>query len=796
MSFAQDVIQTFAIINKSGDIMKDEILQFLADLAPFSRLPQEELIQVAEKVSVKTFPKKTILSVQGRTTLEWIYIIKKGSLELFYETEDERKLSGFLQPGEIFGGIYILMNAGLSVRTAQTVEDATLYCLPQNVFLDLCRHHDFFYEYFAEKFRDRMSNEAYASVATSGQIQHYLSRLVPFSFLPEEEIDRVAAAISIIYQPKDTVLFKQGRGKVENLYIISKGAAERYYEEEDEKRLRGQLGEGDMYGGISLLLNKGIPIRTLKTTEDCQFYVLSGKDFLDICKQHESFSDYFTDTFGKRMLDRSYAEIITSSFQPQEEATQFFNLPVDNIYNQELVACDQDLPIQAAAAIMTEHNSSSIFIRKPGADLVGVVTDNDLRKKVTATGLDILQPVSEIMSAPLHTISSNALVFEALMEMMQHNIKHLGVRDTNNQVAGVITNRDLLKVQGQSPVFIVREIAGAKFINQIVQIRQQVPRLIQTLINTGAKAQNITRFLTTVSESILKKIIGFALDEMGPPPAKFVFMVLGSEGRQEQTLKTDQDNAIIFEDVPESTGEEVKAYFLSFGEKVCSWLNDAGYDFCKGGVMAQNPQWCQPLARWKKYFSEWIHTAEPEALLQASIFFDFRGAYGEMDLVDRLRQHLFASLDGWPGFFRHLTENALYFTPPIGFFRNFLVESKGEHRDTFNIKAAMQPVVDYARIYALNYNIDETNTFKRIDQLRNLEKISVQEHNELETAYSYLMQQRFATQVKTAMEKNGQPDNYINPKHLSRIEQTMLKEIFKRIEKFQGKLSFDFTGQV
>ncbi|MEJ2282369.1 MAG: putative nucleotidyltransferase substrate binding domain-containing protein [Desulfobacterales bacterium] len=695
--------------------MKDEILQFLADLAPFSRLPQEELIQVAEKVSVKTFPKKTILSVQGRTTLEWIYIIKKGSLELFYETEDERKLSGFLQPGEIFGGIYILMNAGLSVRTAQTVEDATLYCLPQNVFLDLCRHYDFFYEYFAEKFRDRMSNEAYASVATSGQIQHYLSRLVPFSFLPEEEIDRVAAAISIIYQPKDTVLFKQGRGKVENLYIISKGAAERYYEEEDEKRLRGQLGEGDMYGGISLLLNKGIPIRTLKTTEDCQFYVLSGKDFLDICKQHESFSDYFTDTFGKRMLDRSYAEIITSSFQPQEEATQFFNLPVDNIYNQELVACDQDLPIQAAAAIMTEHNSSSIFIRKPGADLVGVVTDNDLRKKVTATGLDILQPVSDIMSAPLHTISSNALVFEALMEMMQHNIKHLGVRDSNNQVAGVITNRDLLKVQGQSPVFIVREIAGAKLINQIVQIRQQVPRLIQTLINTGAKAQNIT---------------------------------------------------------------------------------DAGYDFCKGGVMAQNPQWCQPLARWKKYFSEWIHTAEPEALLQASIFFDFRGAYGEMDLVDRLRQHLFASLDGWPGFFRHLTENALYFTPPIGFFRNFLVESKGEHRDTFNIKAAMQPVVDYARIYALNYNIDETNTFKRIDQLRNLEKISVQEHNELETAYSYLMQQRFATQVKTAMEKNGQPDNYINPKHLSRIEQTMLKEIFKRIEKFQGKLSFDFTGQV
>jgi CBS domain-containing protein len=776
--------------------MTDEILQFLSNLQPFSKLPEKELSQVVNKVSIKTYPKKTILSVQGRTTLECVYIVKKGSLELFYETESERTLSGVLQPGEIFGGIYILMNASLSVRTVQTVDDATLYSLPQNVFLDLCTRYNFFYDYFAEKFRDRMSNEAYASVATSGQIGHLLSRLVPFSFLPEEEIDRIAAAISVVYYSENTVLFHQGQGKIEHLHIISKGAAERYFEENDEKRLRGLLGEGDMYGGISLLLNKGIPIRTLKTTEESQFYLLPQEIFFDICKNHDSFSDYFTDTFGKRMLDRSYAEIISSNFRPQEDATQFFNLPVDNVYNKELVACDQNLPIQAAAAIMTEYNSSSIFIREPGADLVGVVTDNDLRKKVTATGLDILKPVSEIMSSPLRIISSNALVFEALMEMMQHNIKHLGVRDANNQIIGVITNRDLLKVQGQSPVFIVREISGAKLINQVVQIRRQVPRLIQTLINTGAKAQNITRFLTTVSESILKKIIGFALDEMGPPPAKFVFMVLGSEGRKEQTLKTDQDNAIIIEDVPGSSRDEVMTYFLSFGEKVCNWLNEAGYDFCKGGVMAQNPQWCQPLARWKKYFSEWIHTAAPEALLQASIFFDFRGAYGDMDLISELRQHLFASLDGWPGFFRHLTENALYFTPPIGFFRNFLVESKGEHRDTFNIKAAMQPVVDYARIYALQHKIEETNTFERINQLLSRKKISLQEHNELEAAYSYLMQQRFATQVKTAMDQNGQPDNYINPKHLSRIEQTMLKEIFKRIEKFQGKLGFDFTGQV
>ena len=240
----------------------------------------------------------------------------------------------------------------------------------------------------------------------------------------------------------------------------------------------------------------------------------------------------------------------------------------------------------------------------------------------------------------------------------------------------------------------------------------------------------------------------------------------------------------------------VLRYFLKFGGTVCNWLDLAGYALCKGDVMAKNPKWCQPLATWKNYFSQWIHKAEPEALLQSSIFFDFRGACGDMDLIDKLRRHLFDSLEGWPGFFRHLTENALYFTPPIGFFRNFLVESKGEHRDTFNIKAAMQPVVDYARIYALQHNIEETNTFERLNQLLTRKKISLQEHNELDTAYSYLMHQRFVTQVKTAIAENSEPDNYVNPKQLSRIEQTMLKEIFKRIENFQDKLRFDFTGQI
>ncbi|MGD8272310.1 MAG: DUF294 nucleotidyltransferase-like domain-containing protein, partial [Desulfobacterales bacterium] len=632
--------------------MSESILTFLKKQAPFSKLPESECKRIAESLTIENLASGHSLSVQGRTKLEYVYIVKDGILELFYETDGEKEMSGIVKPGEVFGGISILMNAGISVRSVKVVEDATLYVLPEKVFLDVATQHTDFYEFFAEKFRKRMLNKSYASVVAAGQVLHFLHELAPFSFLPEMDLEKIAAAVSIINYPKNTILFVQGRSKIDFLYIIQKGAAERYFEENDKKTLRGMLGEGDMYGGISMLVNEGVAIRTLRVSEDSYFYILPKEHFLEACQKHDAFSDFFTDTFGKRMLDRSYAEIIAHNRRPSEQASDIFNRPVESIYNKDLVYCDQNMPIQAAAAVMSEHNTSSIFVREPKGQFVGVVTDNDLRKKVTATGYDILKPVSDIMSTPLSMISEKALLFEALMEMMQKNIKHLAVTDNDDKVIGVITNRDLLRAQGQSPLFIVREIIQARFINQIVQVRQQVPRLVETLINTGTKARNVTGLLTTVSDTILEKIIGFALDEFGPPPVNFVFMILGSEGRQEQTLKTDQDNAIIFEDVPSDSLKKVTQYFLKFSERVCNWLDEAGYALCKGGIMAKNANWCQPLSVWKSYFKRWIHTAEPEALLQASIFFDFRAGYGEEGLIDDLRQYLFKQLAGWPGFFR------------------------------------------------------------------------------------------------------------------------------------------------
>ncbi len=774
--------------------MKSGILQFLSAMPHFSFLTKNELDLVVSKATLLHLPKGHPVSFQGKTRIENALVIMKGQLSLYHEENGQMELTGYIRKGEVFGGISVMLNAGISLRTTKADTDIDAVSIPDTVLIDVCAKNKAFHEYFLVNFSQNMFDKSLDAMTRAGQARLFLTGVDPFTFLPEEEIARAAKALSRVSYPKGTVLFVQGKTRVGYLYILFKGAAQRYYEENGEKKMLEILSEGDIYGGISMLLNDGLSVRTMEVVEDSTFCVLPSQVFLDICQRHSAFSDFFSDTFGKRMLSRSYAAIIAKTLRPQEDSLQFFNQPLSQIYSRNPVFCDADVSIREAASDMLRQKSSYAFIRSQAPPQVGIVTEKDFARKVIARGYPIDKPVGSIMSAPLRTISDKALVFEAMMTMMEEDFQHVGVVDANENIIGMLSNKDILAYQGQSPLFLLREIQIATHMDKIIEKHDQLAGLVRSLIHSGATAKNVTRFITAVSDTILKKIMSMSLDEMGPPPVPFVFMIMGSEGRQEQTLKTDQDNAIIFQDPDSNVATGVEHYFRKLADGACTLLNQAGYDFCSGEVMASNPRWCQPLTRWKAYFSDWIRAAEAEDLLQASIFFDFRCGYGEASLIAELRKHLFASLDGWSGFFRHMTENALNFKPPLGFFRNFVVESKGRHRNAFDIKSAMTPIVDFARVYALKNGIEETNTLERLDQLRIKKIISLQEYEELEKAYSFLMQLRFVRQINAVIDERIKPDNYINPKKLTHIEQTMLKEIFKRVEKFQAKMNFEFIG--
>lgn len=465
----------------------------------------------------------------------------------------------------------------------------------------------------------------------------------------------------------------------------------------------------------------------------------------------------------------------------------FLNQPLRHVEG-ELLICESTLPVYRAAEHMRDNGCSSLLVENANKEIVGIATDMALRERVVAGRMDYTAPVAEIMSAPLIFIKDSALIFEAVMLMEEKGVKHLIVKDDSGQVVKVVSNEDLLNVHRYSSTFLVDEIRRAASIEEVAAGTERLPRIIKSLVDSGAHARNITRITSMISEAVLLRCIEFAIDDLGEPPASFAFISLGSEGRSEQTLATDQDNALIYEDVAENRQEEVRSYFLLFSEKVCTWLDQAGYVFCKGEVMAMNPLWCQPIAVWKDYFSRWITEAKPKDLLEVSIFFDFRCMYGEKLLVSSLRQHISRQVANRDAFFYQLAQNALLFRLPVDFFGNISVETGGEHPHTFNIKHVIALIVGYARLYAINFALEEANTLERLDRLKTRSFIGKELHDDITEAYNYLMQIRFRHQV-AMLDKGEDPDNFISPDELNYMEKSALKKIFSQVGHLQNKLS-------
>lgn len=453
-----------------------------------------------------------------------------------------------------------------------------------------------------------------------------------------------------------------------------------------------------------------------------------------------------------------------------------------------LATCELDSTIQQAAVTMTRARASAILVKAPGGETVGIVTDHDLRDRVLAVGLDASRPVSQIMSAPLIRIPDHAFLFEAARVMQERNLQHLVVTDERGGTLGVLAGTEILHAQRHAVGLLLAEISRSSTSRELQDHLAKLPILIRSLLDGGTRVEHITRILSNVSDAATVQLLRFAEAELGPPPAPYAFVALGSVARGEQTLATDQDNALIYAD-----GVEAGDYFLSLGEKVCAGLAQAGYRRCKGETMACNPKWCQPLERWRQYFTDCIRHANPQDLLDANIFFDFRCIHGEASYITCLREHLRQRMDPPPAIFLfHLAQKTMQFKPPRGFFGNIQVESGGEHPDTFNIKSAIIPLVNFARVYALRHQVMETNTLERLSRLRNMGVLRPSSHDELLQAYTTLMQMRLTHQA-AQLARHAAPDNHVNLAELTQLERSVLRKVFADITVFQARIEADFT---
>ena len=474
-----------------------------------------------------------------------------------------------------------------------------------------------------------------------------------------------------------------------------------------------------------------------------------------------------------------------------QASLMFLHEPVAPLANPP-VFCDIRDPVSKGASMMTARGASAVVVTADG-EPVGLVTDTDIRARLVAGGLPADRPLLSIMSAPLVSIEARALVYEAILAMREKDVDHLVVRDDTGKVAGVVRHRELLLFHRYSLAVLTQEIRHAPSAEAIAAARQGLPSLVKVLVEGGAKARNITRAVTAVTDAAVIRLLELAAAGLGPPPARFSFIALGSEGREEQTLATDQDHAIIFEDVPEEAVADVQAYFLKLGRFVSDGLALAGYPLCLGEIMSRNPRWCQPLKTWKGYFAEWLGTAEPKDILDLKIFFDFRTIHGEMEFAVELRRHIDEVLGQEPPFLLHYAQYTLQYKAPLSFFGHIVLEEGKEGLRTFNIKDAMMPVVNFARLYAFRHGVAGVNTLDRLHALLDVGALRETLHDEAVKVYDYLMDLRLARQVR-ALDRGAVPGNDIDPRELTHLEETLLKQAFAQIANIQKKISFDFLG--
>jgi len=364
-------------------------------------------------------------------------------------------------------------------------------------------------------------------------------------------------------------------------------------------------------------------------------------------------------------------------------------------------------------------------------------------------------------------------------------------------IIGLLSDRELLPFQQYGSVVLTTQISRASLVEDVVRSCHRTAGTIKALLDSGAHPRNLTTLLAAVCDAATSRFVELAIEELGPPPTRFAFVALGSQGRLEQTLVTDQDNAIIYVPVADNVPcEEVATYFLEMGRRVCSWLNEAGYPFCRGKFMAQNPVWTRPLSSWKTHFSYWAERAEPSELLNFTVFFDFRAVCGDAGVITELRQHVFAELKTAPSFFPHFARHALLFKSPVMLLGRILSGNiHGMPRGTVDLKAAMLPIVAFARLYALRHDIAQTNTLDRLDALVEKGHLAPESRDEITATYTFLTKLRLQHQVK-GLHSGQALDNLIELRSLGYTERSLLRQAFAHIRALQHRVSYDFLGGI
>ena len=465
--------------------------------------------------------------------------------------------------------------------------------------------------------------------------------------------------------------------------------------------------------------------------------------------------------------------------------------PVREYCRRDVVTCRADETVAVAARVMSERNISSLVVTRAGA-AVGIVTDRDLRNKVVARDADgTALPVSAIMNAPLIAVGAGEFLFEALYLMSKHGIHRVAVLDGDGGLFGIITDSDILRLQSKSPQQLLRQIEEAGSLDELRELHVRVRDLVIHLVTGGAAIADLVRLIAHLNDRILVRLItlvrsGERFRDLGE---RFAFVVLGSEGRREQTLATDQDNALIYSD---NLGEDERRELTAFADELIASLIDIGVPPCPGGIMAKNPEWHRSLGDWRDVLRKWLATPTPEHILTGSMFFDLRTLHGDTELERQLKCHVLHLLQVEPMFLRYAAANVNRFKVPLGWLGRIKVERTGNHRGLLDLKkAGIFALTEGVKVLALEEGVIDGGTRERVEALVRGGVLTQDKADDLLGCYDTLVTFRLRCQIK-ALQEGRKADNYINPQTLTRTEKGQLRLALEGVRDFQAFISMRF----
>ncbi len=595
---------------------------------------------------------------------------------------------------------------------------------------------------------------------TLPKVLEFLQNVHPYDSLPQDELVRVASCFSRRALPSGTVIYSAG-DPITGVYLVKSGTIE---VTDTHGALVSMLSPRNSFGERGLLRD-GLAVTTATTTSDAVILCLPAEELRHLIANFPAFERFFSR--GKSGAAARQNDLAT--------------LKVSDLMARKPLSVTTTTTAQEAAQLMRKNRFSCVPVVE-GEKLVGIVTTRDLSGRVLAEGRAPDTPVGEIMTPDPLALSPQSLGSDILHMMLENRIGHLPVvRD--GKLLGMITQTDLTRFQAVSSGQLVRDAAVAESYEALADVSGNIPQLLVQLVGAHNAHEVVTRLITDIADTITRRLLKLAEDKLGPPPVPYLWAACGSQGRQEQTGVSDQDNCIIIDD---KVSPYDMSYFSDLARFVSDGLDAAGYFYCPGDMMATNPRWCQPVSVWRRYFQGWINTPSPEAQMLASVMFDLRPIGGQVSLFRDLQEETLAAASKNSIFVAHMISNSIKHAPPLGLLRSFATIRSGEYKNHVDMKlGGVVPVTDLARVYALRGRITAANTRARLLAAEEQGIISVSGARDLIEAYDLIANLRLENQANL-VRMGRKPDNFLAPSDLSDFERSHLRDAFVVVRTMQS----------